>query len=200
MDDDGGLAKAQTELAAKASAEAQRQQSDQDAVEAAKRDQASRLKTAISAFLERVSADGIPSEQFVVDRRQTGLRPRARFGRDQRGVWGFHSRPIPSEPIYEGRYTLYAYRHFGDVNDREQKIFLRQTGRLELQDIQPRRKTSLWEKVDKPVPFYIGHNEKVEHGEYPAYADARGRIDSIQETTDWLVQLLAAYLLAHKSG
>jgi hypothetical protein len=196
MGHDGGLGDAHAELKARAVAAAQQQEIKQRELAAGLRDQASRINYAIGAFLETANKRRIAPERFVVGRRQIGPKPRPRFGRDQRDVWGFHSRPIPTDPIYAGGYTIHRWTETGDGYG-AQEIILMKSARVELREKGTRTRTSVRENDEDPLPFYVGHGGRVETGMLKA-SDIGIQLRSIQATSEWFVERLAAYIFEHE--
>jgi hypothetical protein len=196
MGHDGGLGDAHAALKARAVAAVQQQEINQRDLAAGLRDQASRINDAIGAFLETADKKSITPERFVVGQRQIGPKPRARFGRDQRDVWGFHSRPIPTEPIYADGYTIHRWTEIGDGYG-AQEVILMPPARVELREKGTRTQTSVRENEEDPLPFYVGHGGRVESGMLKA-SDIGIQLRSIQETSAWFVERLATYIFEHE--
>jgi hypothetical protein len=187
MDDDGGLADAQAELAARVGAAEQKKRTDYQAVEEALRAQSARLEKAIGAFLRTAKDSGVPPERFPIGVRQIGPPVGGRLSR-----WlGLYTQPAPTEQVCEFGYTLSRRNMASAVDWGSQDVVLSLTGTVTVKESKPG--TQPRNDHAGLLPFYYSPGIGLSPGAVHDGPVAR-QLETIQGTGDWLVAQLAAYL------
>jgi hypothetical protein len=187
MDDDGGLAQAQAELAARASAAEQSQRADHQAVEQALRVQSARVEKAIEAFLHTAEENGVPPERFVVGVRETGPPVGGRLSR-----WlGLYTQPAPTEQVYKFGYTLSRRDMASAVDWGNQDVVLWRAGIVTVEESRPG--TRPHNDHTGILPFHFTPRVGLRPGAVHDGPVAL-QLETIQGTTEWFVTQLAGYL------